>query len=324
MTSRHRYRAALVALSLQVVVCVAARADDVLDVEYAEHEPLATQSLLLDVALHGSRLVAVGERGHVVLSDDDGRTWRQAETVPTRSTLTTVFSIGDRLFAGGHDAVIITSGDHGKNWSRQYFDPGRQQAVMDMYFRDEMHGMAVGSYGLYLLTSDGGRTWEDSAVDEENEYHLNGIVRFDEQRMMIAGEAGFSYRTFDGGDSWEMMDLPYQGSMWGGIRTNDECALFFGLRGHAMESCDFGDTWNELDTGTQLSLSGAAMSNGLLVIAGNSGVVLTRTDGRFTTHIHSSGVDFAGALALPDGHFVLVGEDGAHEFPEVTGGDSVD
>ena len=45
----------------------------------------ALRSTLLDVASAGQRLVAVGERGHVLLSDDQGKTWRQARTVPTRT-----------------------------------------------------------------------------------------------------------------------------------------------------------------------------------------------------------------------------------------------
>ena len=66
------------------------------DIEYAEAKRLATKSLLLDVLrTPGGRLVAVGERGHVVLSDD-GRDWRQAQVVPTRSTLTTVAAAGTR------------------------------------------------------------------------------------------------------------------------------------------------------------------------------------------------------------------------------------
>ena len=46
----------------------------------------AAHSLLLGVAKAGPRLVAVGHRGHVVLSDDGGESWRQAKSVPTRAT----------------------------------------------------------------------------------------------------------------------------------------------------------------------------------------------------------------------------------------------
>src|SRR5262245_5090243 len=57
----------------------------------AEQAPLAATSLLLDLAVAGDRYVAVGERGHVLLSDDHGATWRQAKSVPTRVMLTAVF-----------------------------------------------------------------------------------------------------------------------------------------------------------------------------------------------------------------------------------------
>jgi photosystem II stability/assembly factor-like uncharacterized protein len=311
---RHIY-AVLAALALQGGAVAAALGDDQLDIEYAEIQPLAAESVLMDVTRIGDRLVAVGERGHVVWSDD-GVQWQQAETVPTRSTLTAVVAVGQRLWAGGHDTVIITSGDHGRTWSRQFFDPERQQAVMDLHFTDEQNGVATGSYGLYLVTDDGGRSWQEDAVDEENQYHLNAAVRLPDGVHLIAGEAGYSYRSLDDGVTWEPLDLPYQGSMWGALISSRGCAVLYGLRGHVLQSCDSGDNWVELASGTQASLSGAAEHQGMLVFVGNSGVVLTWSGGGFTTHHLSSGVDLAAALPLSGGLFLLVGEGGWHLFPE--------
>jgi hypothetical protein len=48
----------------------------------------AAASLQLSVARAGKRLVSVGERGLVLLSDDDGRSWRQARQVPVSVALT--------------------------------------------------------------------------------------------------------------------------------------------------------------------------------------------------------------------------------------------
>ena len=315
MIGPYHIYAVLAALALQGGAAVAALADDHLDVDYAEVQPLAAESVLLDVTRIDDRLVAVGERGHVVWSDDGVR-WEQAETVPTRSTLTTVVAVGKRLWAAGHDAVIITSGDNGRTWSRQFFDPERQQAVMDLYFTDEQNGVAIGSYGLYLVTDDGGRSWNDSVVDEENQYHLNAMVRFPDGVRLIAGEAGYSYRSPDDGVTWAPLDLPYQGSMWGALISSRGCAVFFGLRGHIQQSCDSGDHWVELASGTQASLSGAAEQQGMLVIVGNNGTVLTWTGGGFTAHQLSSGVDLADVMPLSGGRFLLVGEGGWHLFPE--------
>jgi photosystem II stability/assembly factor-like uncharacterized protein len=294
-----------------------AAADHHVDIDYAEQMPLATKSMLLDITRAGNTMVAVGERGHIVTSTD-GENWTQAEHVPTRSTLTTVFSIGDRLWAGGHDAVILTSGDKGKNWTRLYYDPERNQVVMDIYFTDEDNGIAVGSYGLYLYTDDGGKTWEDASVDEESDYHLNNLLYFGDGRWMIAGEAGLSYRSFDDAQTWELMDMPYQGSMWGALKTSADCVMFYGLRGHVLESCDFGSSWDEIPTGSESSISGAAEFEELVVLGANSGIILIRDDSSgFRVYHHSSGVDFSAVLSLGDGNFLLSGEDGVHRYPEV-------
>ncbi len=301
---------------LEGIVIQEAGAETSLDVTYAEHMPLATESMLLDITRAGDTLVAVGERGHIVTSTD-GESWQQVEVVPTRSTLTSVFSLGDRLWAGGHDAVIITSGDRGKTWTREFFDPDRQQAVMDIVFTDENNGVAIGSYGLYLKTSDGGQNWVQAIVDEDIDYHLNAMVLFSDGRRIIAGEAGYSYRSFDDGINWEAIEMPYQGSMWGALKTDGDCVLFYGLRGHVLESCDFGSSWTELETHSESSISGAAEDNGLVVLAANSGSLLIRDDGGgFTVYHHSSGGDFSAVISVGDGHFLLVGEDGVNKYPE--------
>ena len=141
--------------------------------------PLVEHSLLLDVmAIGGGGFVAVGERGHVIVSPD-GQSWTQAESVPTRSTLTSVTGDGSRLWAAGHDSIIITSRDGGMTWTRQYFDPERRQPIMDIHFFDEQRGMAIGAYGLALFTGDGGRNWDDGVVNED-EWHNNALAANDE------------------------------------------------------------------------------------------------------------------------------------------------
>lgn len=278
--------------------------------------PRAPRSLLLDiVALSGGGFVAVGERGHVVYSSD-GTDWKQARAVPTRSTLTTVTEYQGRLWAGGHDTVILTSGDGGETWTRQYFDPERQQAIMDLHFFDAHRGIAVGAYGLALYTEDGGANWDDGEINEE-EWHNNAVLDAGDDQVMVAGETGFAYRSFDGGETWETLDLPYAGSMFGLVAGHDGCIDLFGLRGHVQETCDFGESWEELKSKSQSSISGAVHFGDKIILVGNSGVILVREgDGSLKAEFHSSGADFAAIAAYGDGRFLLVGEDGVHIYPE--------
>src|SRR5690606_23612359 len=81
----------------------AADAAAVLSIE----SPLAVTSLLLDVTHAGKRLVAVGDRGHILFSEDAGRNWVQAR-VPSRQLLTAVYFVDDKHgWAVGHDAQIL-------------------------------------------------------------------------------------------------------------------------------------------------------------------------------------------------------------------------
>lgn len=310
----------LLPLAVGASLAQAQSPDDEIEIVYAERVPLAAHSLILDVTRSGDRLVAVGERGHIILSDDQGETWKQAESVPTRSTLTSVIESGGRLWAGGHDTVLLSSTDGGETWELQYFDPERQQPIMDLYFSDAENGIAVGAYGLMLITSDGGEYWEDWAVNDEDDMHLNSITETAEGSLLIAGEAGFSYRSTDGGETWESLELPYGGSMFGTAVLSNGCIMFYGLRGHAVSSCDDGLTWEETPTGTNATLLGGAVAGDGLLIVGNSGALLeyNPADG-FSMSTHSSGVDFSSAIAIKPGRFLLVGEDGTHFYPETSG-----
>lgn len=81
--------------------------------------PLATKALLLDISAADKRLVAAGEHGIVLYSDDNGSHWQQA-AVPTTRMLTSIhFADGRHGWAVGHDGLILVSDDGGENWRIQ-------------------------------------------------------------------------------------------------------------------------------------------------------------------------------------------------------------
>ena len=83
---------------------------------------LASRSLLLDAADRSGLAVAVGERGHILLSPDGGSTWTQSEA-PTQALLTGVWLHDARLgWAVGHDEVILRTVDGGTSWERVRFE----------------------------------------------------------------------------------------------------------------------------------------------------------------------------------------------------------
>ncbi len=313
----------------------------------AYHAPKASEAMALDLVATESGWIAVGERGHVLLSEN-GEQWTQAEFVPVQSTLTKVSAAGGHLWAVGHDATIIHSHDGGQTWDLQWFSPELEQPFLDVFFHDRLNGLAIGAYGIYLTTDDGGQTWQErnmaelvisEAIDwdaierqmmaddpdgmgfdrgcyEFMECHLNAFLKLDENRYMIAAERGYGFRTFDGGNNWEAFRFSYAGSMFGLVPTADGI-LAFGLRGQVQYSPDFGDTWQLLDSPTQSTLlDGVVQGDGTVLMVG-AGAARLRYDPRtesFELTEDRLGDAFAAVALTQSGEAIYAGEAGlSHE-----------
>jgi photosystem II stability/assembly factor-like uncharacterized protein len=297
----------------------------------AEIAPLASGSLLLDLAFAGDRLVAVGERGHVLLSDDQGASWSQAKSVPTRVMLTAVFFVDSQYgWAVGHDETIINTADGGETWTRSHFAPEAQQPLLDLWFANRVSGIAVGAYGAYFTTNDGGRHWASAkfapprapathdgepAPAEEDippDYHLNRIVGVG-SRLYVAAEGGQLYRSDDRGASWRVLPSPYEGSFFGLVPIRGEGLLAFGLRGHLFRSADAGETWHALESHTTAMLTdGVAVNDLRVVIGGLAGVLLVSGDAGETFRLTQQDDRKGLSAVLPGaaGTVVVAGEGG--------------
>jgi photosystem II stability/assembly factor-like uncharacterized protein len=276
----------------------------------ARPSALASANLLLAGARAGGRLVAVGEYGHVLLSDDDGASWRQAKTVPTRSTLTAVFFLDDKAgWAVGHGGIVLGTADGGDTWALLAGRNDGKDALFSVWFRDTKNGLAVGPFGYAARSSDGGARWEpfEIAPGELGERHLNQIVARG-KLVLIAAESGIAFRSEDAGATFKPVALPYKGSLWGGIVLADGALLLWGMRGTVLLSRDDGKSWTVSPTGTEQSLAGGAqLADGRIVVAGLNGATAISTDGgaSFKSSLREDRGNAAAVLATRSGYLLL-------------------
>jgi photosystem II stability/assembly factor-like uncharacterized protein len=235
-------------------------------------------ALILDAQRAGARLVAVGERGYIFLSDDEGASWRPAVS-GTQSTLTAVAFINARLgVAVGHDAVILRTEDGGQSWKQVFEAADQQRPLLDVSFITPEHLVAVGAYAAYFESHDGGQSWEERQVSEEDR-HFNALARLGDGSLLLAGEAGTLMRSRDAGLNWEMLSSPYGGSFFGIQPMPSGPVLIYGMRGTVLRSEDSGDNWQQLDSQGAGSLFASVLFNETdLALLGQSGVLLFSRD----------------------------------------------
>ena len=276
----------------------------------------AGHSLQLAVAAAGDRLVSVGVRGIVLLSDDQGRNWRQADQVPVSVALTDVdFVSATHGWAVGHSGVVLASTDGGNTWQRQLdgqqaativldevkarqakgvelgkyelsdaerlVEEGPDKPFLAVDFQTEQRGYVVGAYGLAFYTDDGGASWQSlmGRIPNPRGKHLYQI-RSNDADLLIAGEQGALFRSHDAGDSFLEIQTPYEGTFFGALETDHNRLLAYGLRGNAWLSTDDGASWQQIEIDQQISLPDATlMADGSVILADESGRLLRSTDG---------------------------------------------
>ena len=277
--------------------------------------PLAPRALVNGLARADARIVAVGQRGHVLLSDDQGKTWRQAE-VPVSSDLVAVaFPTATQGWAVGHDGVVLRSADAGATWTRvldgnqlgaamvehykreaagsadaakagalvkdaeRFATQGAENPFLDVGFENASSGYLVGAFGLMFRTADGGVTWQPWLQPEANPQGLHlYAVRAVAGEVYAAGEQGLMLKLDRAAGRLLPLELPYKGTLFG-IVGNQRALVVHGLRGTVLRSTDQGRSWQQVATGLQVGLTGSTVdANGRFVIVSQAGHVLVSND----------------------------------------------
>lgn len=307
--------------------------------------------VLLAGAMAGSRLVAVGERGVVALSDDGAQHWRQARSVPVSVSLTAVrFADASQGWAVGHGGVVLSTRDGGETWAPradgrtlaaaavraaaalatdqhgaarvkevdQLVRDGPDKPLFDLQVVDTNRVVVAGAYGLLFETADGGSTWAAALdrLDNPKAQHLYAIaVRG--RHWLLAGEQGLLLGSADGGRRYTRIASPYVGTWFAAASPAEGEWIVAGLRGQAWRSVDGGERWSRLSGAPPASFASAtALPDGRVLLASQAGQLFVTRNGSALAAV--SGINLpplAQALALPGGDLVALGLAGATRIP---------
>ncbi|CAG8864499.1 WD40/YVTN/BNR-like repeat-containing protein [Pseudomonas fluorescens] len=274
-------------------------------------QPAST--FLLGVTKAGGRLVAVGESGRIVLSDDQGENWRQAK-VPTSVLLTAVAFADTKVgWAIGHSGVVIRTEDGGETWSRQLdgvqvarliydavsgstmqrsgidtgisasqaerlIEDGPDKPFLALRVEDTQKATIVGAFGYALHTVDGGKHWIslDTQLKNPIGLHYYGIEKTAEG-LLFVGEQGIVQRQITGSEF--LVETPSEGTLFGVLSLGNQVLIAYGLRGKVVRSQDDGKTWSKLDSGVEASIqAGVVLPDGALLLVAENGQMISSHD----------------------------------------------
>lgn len=310
---------------------------DVLDTP-STMTPLASRSLLNGITCAGKRLVAVGARGHILYSEDEGKSWKQAK-VPVSSDLTAVnFPTPQKGWAVGHDGVILHSSDGGLNWVKQfdgraalqvvstrYKDDGAGQFAqeiaglvqqgpdkpfLDVWFDNDRTGYVVGAFNFIFRTDDGGATWEPwlERTDNPKRLHLYAIRRIGGD-LFTVGEQGLLLKFDPKQQKFVSLKCNYNGTFFG-ITGKPGFLVAFGLRGNAYRSLNGGTSWQKIETGVPTTITGGMVAkNGRIVLVTLLGTLLVSQDNgaTFSQEAPQQGLLSSALTETDTGTLALVG-----------------
>lgn len=295
------------------------------------HDPLVTPArpterltrapMTAVVRASPTRLVAAGLRGVIAVSNDAGKTWKQA-AVPVREDLTALaFPTPDHGWAVGNDGLLLETQDGGNTWTKRMDGNAAARLMLDKYerlaqqepdnpaiaaalkesksyqaeaparpfldvaFTDDETGYIGGNFNLLFRTRDGGKTWEPlyEKTDNPNGYNIYSI-RAEGQEVFLLGELGLALRRDPQTDSFVRVPLSYEGTLFT-LTGKDGDLIAAGLRGSAFRTTDGGSTWRKVDFGALKPAtfsSGTVLDDGRIVLVTTAGELFVSSDGGAT------------------------------------------
>jgi photosystem II stability/assembly factor-like uncharacterized protein len=301
-----------------------------------------------------NRLVAAGEHGVVIFSDDDGVSWTQA-SVPVNVTLTCLgFATGRLGWAAGHYGVILNTQDGGQTWQEQlngvqanalteaaaedpsietnpspgaplaarraahFLASGPDNPFLTLLVQSPQKIIVFGAYRMTMLSNDGGRTWQDWSLHIYDKFSHNIYdAMADGGTIYLVAEEGLMFSSNDGGNTFLPLNSPGATTIFGILAARDGSLLVYGVAGFAARSTDKGNSWTQLNIASQQDLTaGRVLESGSIVVVDEAGLLFESADNgvTFTSVQGVQPQPFFDVQQAADGRLIAVGAAGVTQI----------
>ena len=268
--------------------------------------------MLNDVAYAGTRIVGVGSAGKIIISDDNGKSWKQVSTGISADVNQVRFPDSKTGYTLSQGVILMKTENGGDDWFPLELPASAYPYFSNIYFYSVNVGYVYGGAGVYK-TIDGGRHWAKSFAALSDGLYSASFI--DENNGFICGSARRVIHTTDGGTTWETVNIGVIGentSLTNIVFVNASTGYITSSAGDVLQTVDGGKTWAKAGTvqtdGATNRMYFTNVNTGYILTGFNQAVLYKTTDGGKTwlsENINSGGT-FLG-LAINKDNFCLVG-----------------
>ena len=226
-----------------------------------------------EIAYGDNTFVAVGQSGRHSYSSNNGTSWDNGTWSDTDHV--TGVEFGNNIFIGSSSTNLTKSTDNGANWT----PIGAGLKVYDVAFGNSIF-VACGAEGAIVTTSDNGSSWT-TRTSGASTSTLYGIT-FGNNQFFSVGSSGKLIKSINNGSSWSTVDSTVTKSLYSIVFGN---STFVGV-GYktVIVSTDNGSTFTEKEN--TLTFNDVTYGNGVFVAVGDNEIIYTSTDGDTWTEVY--------------------------------------
>ncbi|AXQ31069.1 hypothetical protein D0B54_21355 [Solimonas sp. K1W22B-7] len=247
---------------------------------------------LQDVATNGSRSIAVGQMGSILVREG-ASAWKAVKSGSEERLMSVDINLRGVAVAVGSFGTVLRSEDGGASWRNVAPDWASMfaadSAVLGDSFAPHMYGVKVldngtaiiaGELSLVLVSTSAEEPWmltnRGSVAEGKVDPSLFGLDIRDDGLGLAVGQSGRILRTTDGGMNWSPVASGTQAILLDVLMGDSQKVIVTGMR-EMLSSSDGGERWSHVRGGNIATAwySAAARRSGDFLVVGQAGTILS-------------------------------------------------
>lgn len=262
-----RNLAALLAAGLSGIACTSQVDLSAIDAERVK--PLQRYDIVQSLAANGAVVVGSSQAGSVVVSGDQGKSWKRTVLGPV--SIIGLATCPDGSFVGIDFNHKVWSADKaGGGWKSVVLEKPRVPLAVTC--DGQGRWWVAGSGAKIAGSADQGASWTVHDLQEDAQF--TAIQLIDDRHGIVLGEFGHVVGSDDGGQNWKKLaQIPGEFYPYAALFKNPKEGWTSGLAGQMLATVDGGRTWQKQENRSGAPLYRLFFHDGVPHGVGAGGVV---------------------------------------------------